>query len=189
MATDKHPPGVGEYFHHQGYRKKVGHLLNVEQVIQIFAMLSCNVPVYDIGCHFGVSSHMVYMIKRGERWAWVRDKLLEEAEFEPDILHRWIPDVHREGEFCCRDCGMAYSQLMMKTKCPVRQKDQDSPLYMTWEIPKPKMRKMKEPKKKIAGADLKAVREYNEKKKKFEETEGNRFAEEVRAHRQKYPNG
>lgn len=156
---------VGEYFQKRGYKKKEGHYLDVEKVIQIFAMLSCEVPVYHIGAHFGVSSMMVYHIKNGARWGWVRDKLLEEAESER-YQHRWIPDVKREGKFLCQDCAMRFDEIMMKTKCPVRLDKGQEPIYMSWKIPEPP--KPKPGKRSIPAADLPKVRAYKKKVSKLQ---------------------
>lgn len=154
---------VGEYFHKQGYKQKEGHYLDVEKVIQIFAMLSCEVPVYQIGAHFGVSSMMVYHIKNGNRWGWVRDRLLEQSD-TTTMRHRWIPDMKREGKFLCQDCAMRFDEIMMKTKCPVRVDEHDAPIYLTWKQPEPP--KPKPGKRSIPGADLKKVRAYKTKVQK-----------------------
>lgn len=166
--------GIGEYFNKQGYRHKQGQYLNVETVIQIFAMLSCDIPVSVIGGHFGVSSQMVYHIKNGNRWGWVRDELMRPTD-DKRLKHSWIPDVRREGKFVCYDCGMRYDQLMMNTTCPVRSKNADGPIYLSWEMPKPKKPKVK---RQVAGADLKGMRWYKSKvdkeKEKFEQRQERR---------------
>jgi len=157
--------GIGSYFQKQGYQKKQGHYLDVEKVIQIFAMLSCDVPVYEIGKHFAVSSQMVYHIKNGTRWSWVRDKLLEPTN-DTRIRHEWVPDPKRKGKYVCNECGVRYDQLVMFAKCPVREKQDDAPIYLTWKMPEPK-----KPQYKIAmpGANLKRMRQYKKKEQKLKE--------------------
>lgn len=154
-------PEVGDYFKKQGYRKKEGHYLDVEKVIQIFAMLSCDVPAQVIGAHFAVSTQMIYHIKNGNRWGWVRDKLLEDVGFDNKLRHDWIPDVKHQGKFLCHDCGMRYDRLFMNAKCPVRVKQDDQPIYLSWTPPAPK--KPKTGKRSIPGADLQKVRAYKRK--------------------------
>lgn len=179
--------GIGTYFQKQGYQQKQGHYLNVEQVIQIFAMLSCEVPVYEIGKHFAVSSQMVYHIKNGTRWSWVRDKLLEPTD-DTRIRHAWVPDPKRKGKYICEECGVRYDQLVMFAKCPVREKQDDAPIYLSWKMPEPKKPQYKMA---IPGANLKRVRQYKKKEAKLRD-EFNRKKDRKRArdaqkeaHRQK----
>lgn len=154
---------VGDYFNKQGFRHKQGKYLTVECVIQIFAMLSCNVPVAAIGAHFAVSQMMVYHIKNGARWGWVRNKLMEEVPGSR-LKHTWIPDEGHAGRFKCQECGLRYDQIMMNTQCPVAKTKENQPLYMSWKIPEPKKHKNKTS---IPGADLKRVRQFNKQQEKL----------------------
>lgn len=146
---------VGEYFKKQGYRKKEGQYLDVEMVIQIFAMLSCGVPAQKIGAHFAVSTQMIYHIKNGSRWGWVRNKLMEETP-EKHLRHAWIPDMEHAGEFRCADCGMKYNQLVMHAICPVRKGADNKPIYLDWDGSKHAVNT-------IPAADLEKMREFNRK--------------------------
>lgn len=165
--------GVGEYFKVQGYRKKVGQFLDVEKVIQIFAMLSCDVPAAEIGRHFAVSTQMIYHIKNGARWSWVRDELLKETD-NTKIRHNWIPDEKNPKKFKCQDCGVRYDMLVMHAVCPVRRGQDNQPIYMSWKIPNPKPKKLK---RSIPGANLEMVR----KEKAREERHNQKIAKRKQA--------
>lgn len=155
---------VPEAWQTNGYHRVKGQVLYVEDVIHIYAMLSCKVPLVAIAKHFNISVQMVTHIRSGRRWSWVRDELMREELFDKKLHHEWVPDANAPGEFVCKHCYIRYSQQLMNKVCPIRQNGDDPPLYLTWQQRTRAPIKYKEFKTSVPAADLKKVRKWEKSK-------------------------